>query len=338
MDYQKQFILALLGYAVQRGVPAQRLCELSGIDLTALQKNTKTVIGPGQLNSLWKNACHLTNDHLFGLHFGESMQLAALGVIGQIVQTSNTVGEALTNAGALTPLITDLFDMKVHRAKQSFTIHFLYRKEKANAFPFTFRCMADYLIVFVVHELDGLLLERIEPKAVHLPYTITDTWEYARVLRCSTRTTTGELSMEFANKYLQEPVLSANYELQQLLLQKVNGFMKGNGNDSRLRIRIFNYLLTNSYLYASSQEAVAANFNISTRSLQRKLKEEGITYLQIVEEVRKTLAINYLTNENYSVKDIAYILGYNEQSAFLRAFKRWTNKTPSEYQRARKKK
>ena len=80
-----------------------------------------------------------------------------------------------------------------------------------------------------------------------------------------------------------------------------------------------------------SLEAVASNFNMSFRSLQRRLKEEGITFLEIVEKVRKNLAIHYLSSEQLQIKDIAYTLGYNEPSAFLRAFKRWTGETPTSY-------
>jgi AraC-like DNA-binding protein len=105
---------------------------------------------------------------------------------------------------------------------------------------------------------------------------------------------------------------------------------KNDGGSGVLRTRIYNHLLANSYLQSLTLDAVAANFNLSSRSLQRKLKEEGVTYQQIVEEVRRKLAINYLTS-NYSIKDISHILGYNEQSAFVRAFKRWTKKTPMEY-------
>ncbi len=97
--------------------------------------------------------------------------------------------------------------------------------------------------------------------------------------------------------------------------------------------KVYNYLLTNSYLNSFPQEAVAANFNISLRNLQRRLKEEGITYFQIADKVRKTLAVNYLSSDNYKAKDIAYILGYNGQSAFLRAFKRWTGKTLLQYRK-----
>lgn len=80
-----------------------------------------------------------------------------------------------------------------------------------------------------------------------------------------------------------------------------------------------------------SIEAVAGNFNMSVRTLQRKLKEEGISYLVIVEEVRKTLAIHYIENSSSSVKEIAAIIGYSEPSAFVRAFKKWTGITPSAY-------
>lgn len=336
-NYQQRFLLALLAYGVQRGLPAKKLCELAGIKLQALQKHPMSP-GAAAVNSLWKNAVHQSNDPLFGLHFGESMQLAALGVIGQIVQSSNTVGEALTQAGSLTPLITDQFHMKVQPSRQQVTIHLLYNQERASLFPYTFRHMAEYLVAFIVQEMDGLMLDRIEPVTVRLPYQVTDLREYERILRAPVRRSTGEISIELKKSWLDQPVLTANYELQQYLLQKVEQLHKASRNSNLMHDRIYNYLLTNSYMYTLSQEAVAANFNISTRSLQRKLQEEGITYLQIVEEVRKSLAMNYLSQGHYQVKDIAYILGYNDQSAFIRAFKRWTNTTPSGYQQAALKK
>ncbi|NML22935.1 AraC family transcriptional regulator [Pseudoflavitalea sp. G-6-1-2] len=335
-NFQRRFLLALLGYAVQREVDGKRLCELSGIDLRELQQNQAIRYDAPVINSLWKNAMHLTNDPLFGLHFGESMQLAALGIIGQIVQTSNTVEDAINNAGAMTPLITDIFQMKLERGKSYFSLHFLYDPQKAAAFPFSFRGMADYLTVIVVHELDGLLLQRIAPVSVHLPYSTAGIPEYERILRCPVRKSKSEISVELHNRYLTEPILTANYAMQQHLLQQISVTIRGTDSDSSLHTRIYNYLLTNSYLQLVSQDSVAANFNISTRSLQRKLKEEGITYLEIVEEVRKTLAISYLSDHQYQIKEVAHILGYNELSAFTRAFKRWTGINPAEYGKRKK--
>lgn len=337
-DFQKQFILALLAYAAKRGLIPQDLCRLSGIDYKALTKSSKLVVTNLQTENLWKNLSHLANDPLFGLHFGESMQLAALGVVGQIVQTSSMVGEALTNAGALVPLITDMFTLQLEHEEKSFTIHLIADKGKAVDYPFTYRHMADYLAVFIVHELDGLLLEKIQPLSVHFPYSIADHPEYARIFRCPVHKKATGIAIEVSSKYLAHTIISGNYELQNYLLQKINFLLKDAKAEGTLQTKIFNYLLTNSYLYAMSLEAVAANFNISPRSLQRKLKEEGVSFIQIVDEVRRKLAVHYLSSGAYQVKDVAYILGYNEQSAFIRAFRRWTGKTPLEYVNGSKRK
>ena len=67
------------------------------------------------------------------------------------------------------------------------------------------------------------------------------------------------------------------------------------------------------------------------RTLRRKLEAEGTTYKQILSDVRKHLAINYLRETRMSTDDIAAALGFNEVTSFRHAFKRWTGKTPGEF-------
>jgi len=69
---------------------------------------------------------------------------------------------------------------------------------------------------------------------------------------------------------------------------------------------------------------------MSTRTLQRRLSEEGFTYKQLLESVRHTLAEQYIRDERLSLNEISYLLGFSEQSSFSRAFKRWTGKSPSQ--------
>jgi AraC-like DNA-binding protein len=76
---------------------------------------------------------------------------------------------------------------------------------------------------------------------------------------------------------------------------------------------------------------VTAALHVSPRQLQRKLKEEGLTFQQITESVRLELALGMLRNRNLSINAIAYRLGYAEPSVFRRAFKKWTGSTPKEY-------
>ncbi len=330
-NFQHRFALAFLGYAVQRNISAQRLCKQSGILYEKLGADAKYSLTAEQINTLWKNVCHVSNDNLFGLHFGTAMQLPALSVVGQVIQTSSTIGEALTHAGAMIPLLTEMFQMQIQPGKTSFVLRFLADKTKAETFKYTYRQMADYLMAFVVHELDGFLDEKIQPVITRFPYPIAETTEYERIFRGSVLANSSELEIELDNKYWDKPILTADYDLQDYFLQKMNGWLQNTGAENTLPVRIYNYLLSNAYLFNMSLESVAANFNISPRSLQRKLREEGIGFSEIVESVKQKVAISYLDSGNYQIKDISYILGYNEQSAFLRAFKKWTGKTPTEY-------
>jgi AraC-like DNA-binding protein len=329
-EQQKQFILSMLAYAVQRGISAEQLCLLSNLDLTELTKKSMTGISQKQVNDLWKNASHLCNDPLFGLHFGESLQLGALGAVGEIIKSSNTVGEAITIAASLTYLVTDLFKMEIQRSNNSFTIRFI--PTGAIEDESVRRHVADLLMVFSIHELNGLMLERISPTGVTYPYKLSNLKEYQRVLRCAAIKTKADYSVEFRNTYWDIPILTANYEVQKMFLEKISS-EKANpfSNPITFQVKILDYLMKNAYLGILSLEDVAANFNITPRSLQRRLQDEGVTFQQLADSVRKSLAIHFIESGKYQIKEISNMLGYNELSAFSRAFKRWTGKTPMTY-------
>ncbi len=331
-DYQRLFVGNLLGYAAQRNLSPERLCQLSDLDLNAIRQPMNTAITPKQFNDIWLNASQLSNDPLFGLHLGESLQLAALGIVGQIIQTSQTVGEALTQAAEFIQLLTNLFGMEVTRTDPSFTIRFRPYRDRAAEFPFTLRQMLDLSMAFVLHEVDGLVLEKIRPSVVMLPYDVSDAPDYARVLRCVPTRKVDEYALVFDSRYWDEPILTANYELQQVLLHKANAMSNAFGTGQLLKERILSFLITNAYLGIPTLEEIAANFNTSSRSLQRKLQDEGVSYQQLADSIRKSLALNYLESGKYPIKEISYLLGYNELSAFSRAFKRWTGSTPVGYQ------
>lgn len=335
-DYKKKFVLSILAYTVQRNISPTQLCINSGIDFKFLTNNLHPTVNEKQLNNLWKNASHLTGDPLFGLHFGTSLQLSALGIIGQIIQMSNTVGEALQNGSEMIRLITDLFEIEIRKHVDTFNVNLKFNALKIKDFPSTYRHMGDYLIAFLLHEMDGLLLKRIEINSLQLPYEAEKKLEYERIFRTKNIKFGSYYTIELPNEILEVPILSANYDLQKVLLKKMHLLLPDNDN-LLWKSKIQYYLVSNSYLHISSLQEVASNFNMSVRSLQRKLREEGFTFLNIVDSVKKTLAINYLNSHTCQVKDVAYQLGYNEQSAFNKAFKRWTGETPVEYRKNLKK-
>lgn len=79
-----------------------------------------------------------------------------------------------------------------------------------------------------------------------------------------------------------------------------------------------------------ASDVVSKSLGMSERSLQRRLKGEGTTFLTLKDEVRKDLSLNYVRNMHIDIAEIAFLLGYSDQSAFSRSFKRMTGKSPSE--------
>ena len=78
-------------------------------------------------------------------------------------------------------------------------------------------------------------------------------------------------------------------------------------------------------------DVVAGKLAMSPRNLQLKLKEEGTTYQEVLDDLRKKIALDNLKEPGASIGDLAFLLGYSDQSAFNHAFKRWTGKTPRQF-------
>jgi AraC-like DNA-binding protein len=290
-------------------------------------------LSPKQWHDLWLNAAHLTNDACFGLHFGEAATPAALGMVGQLVQSSRTVGEALTHATALLPLLTDQVWLDLAHAPHAVVLRFRYLPASQAAGSAVFHHVVDFLLALVLHELDGLLLERLLPQAVRFPPGARQVPEHARVLRVARlgEGPDGEYGIELPGACWHVPILTANHELQTALLQKVAARPADTPAAGFMRDKITGYLLANAYLGVPSLEDLAANFGTTARTLQRKLRAEDTSYQAVADAVRKTLALHYLQVGAHPLKEVSYLLGYNELSAFSRAFKRWTGHSPTAY-------
>jgi AraC-like DNA-binding protein len=84
-----------------------------------------------------------------------------------------------------------------------------------------------------------------------------------------------------------------------------------------------------------TDEKVAGQLNLSARTLQRRLKAAGTTFRTLLEAVRKDLATTYVRDPNIELVEVAFLLGFSDQSAFSRAFKRWTGCPPSEARKSK---
>ena len=82
-----------------------------------------------------------------------------------------------------------------------------------------------------------------------------------------------------------------------------------------------------------NEEIVSQSLNMNLRTLQRKLKDEGTSFRDILNTTREEIALDYIRNSNLSLTEIGYLLGFADQANFTRAFRRWTEMSPSAYRK-----
>lgn len=80
-----------------------------------------------------------------------------------------------------------------------------------------------------------------------------------------------------------------------------------------------------------TQQQIADSLHVSNRTLQRRLKEEGTSFMDLLQDTRLDLARDYLLQPARSIVETSYLLGFSEPSTFSRAFKRWTGQAPTEF-------
>jgi AraC-like DNA-binding protein len=85
-----------------------------------------------------------------------------------------------------------------------------------------------------------------------------------------------------------------------------------------------------------SRKALAERLHMSERTLARRLRDRGLSFRSLLDSVRKELGLGYMEELRHAVTDVAYLLGFSDQSNFARSFRRWTGSTPSEYRASRK--
>jgi AraC-like DNA-binding protein len=327
MDHLRgQLALALLGYAIQRDLDAPALCELAGIRFDWIAQQQMNV-SEQQLEQLWLQAVHVSGDELFGLHFGEDSQLAALGVVSEIVRSSATVGEAIIQSSAMTGLLTSRLQMLVELEDQHILVRIMASPASNAKQEMITRQLQDFFAAFFVHELDGLLLCKVVPeKAWVSAVKPHQRVEYERVLRCTVKTNAKCYCIHLPRSLWHQRLVITNYEQHRHFLEVA---ALGTTADGSFTSRVKRFLLQHAYLGLPSVEDVARNFHLTRRTLQRYLRKEGTSFSALQADAAKKIAIDLLKKSGRSVGEVGYLLGYREPSAFIRAFRRWTGTTPA---------
>ncbi|MGI9308196.1 MAG: AraC family transcriptional regulator [Gammaproteobacteria bacterium] len=138
-------------------------------------------------------------------------------------------------------------------------------------------------------------------------------------------------ALVFDKAELEAPLPGNNAELARATDSILTDYLQALDPDS-VSTQVQKFLLALLPTGDVSQQMIAEGMHMSLSTLQRQLKSEDTSYRELHEQTRHALAERYIRDGSHSLSQVAYMLGFSDQSNFTRAFKRWTGQTPKEYE------
>lgn len=325
-------IFSLFRFARQRGVTNMDIFDSLGLDLEhGLSGKTKSAaLAFLPYAKAYEYIEHKTQDKELGLHLGEQYNIAALGVVGQIISVSRNIKEAIEKAQAHFNLISNVLNLAIEYGPKTFKLIFQLNHSCLKQTPIASKHLLTSSMVFAYQELKFLIHESFNPVSANFIFNTESPKEYRRIFGCLPSFNTKFNVLEFSNILLSQKVLYADYELLMILEKEACRRLASlkPGHDLKSQIESLIYSLLNPTF--PSFYDIASNLNMSERTLQRKLMEEGTSYSKITEGIKKDLALKYL-RKDISIKEVSYMMGYSEPASFVNAFKKWFGSTPLTY-------
>jgi len=142
-----------------------------------------------------------------------------------------------------------------------------------------------------------------------------------------------ENSITFDRVLIEQPIVSANAKLAQINDQIVVDYLT-RYDQQTLVARVQSKIIERLPAGRPNQTVIAKSMNMSLRNFQRKLKLEGTSFRELVDTVRKDLAIQFIRDNSRSIGAISYNLGFTEPANFTRSFKAWTGVSPKQFRQA----
>lgn len=305
--------------------------------------------------AIGKELCRLRPDRNIGLAALEYMRPGNLGVLGYVLQHSPTLGSALRAFARYQTLLSDAVTWRVTTgdsepgpAAGSSVPSSGADGLGAGDATVTVEC-AEALqeLGFPLETQVGswVLIGRVLTGVTWVPRWLSlrhrprgDVTEFHRFFQCPVSFGAATNQLVIPAEALALPVVGAQQALRPSFMRLVETRLEAlrgpeRRGDTSERVRALLIERISSGL--TGRDQAARQLGMSQRTLSRRLRAEGTTFREILEEVRRELAEAWLDDPENAIYEVAYLLGYSEPSTFHRSFRRWTGHTPDAWRQER---
>lgn len=308
------------------GVDAHALVREAGVD-PALLRDSNARIASKVADAVFAKAAALIPDRAFGLRAARCWHPSNLGALGHAWLACSTLRTGLLRLERYSRIVGEKAEIKVTNSRDGLQFRYDHRRHD----PLMRAIGTDFVMSLVLDMCRMNYGAALRPVEVRLSRARPgDTEPYRHFYGCPIHFGAHEDSFLISNRVADEPLPTANRQLAGTLdgiLAAQLAALDKNNLAARCRSRLLEQLTSGD---ASAQE-IARQLHVSRRTLQRRLAESNTTYQKLVDDTRQDLALRYMEDAGKSITDVTFLLGFSGQSAFTRAFKRWTGISPTRY-------
>lgn len=320
----------IVGSLTRLGLSPSALLQTRGLRPEALAA-PRLAVATTAWDALWAAAEEQTAEPYLALAVGQQLYVEQLGMLGYIVRNCETLGQALQRVERYNRLTNTLVDVTHAVSQGQAFVRFDFVGAVAPPSRLH-RALVLLELGFIAGGLSQLVHRPVRPLGVRCQLGASDCAELTARLGTPVVSDPARNELSFDAQLLAEPLLLPDAQLRQRLEQVADRELSRHAPQGTWADRARAVIVRRTDGERPTADTVAAELNVSTRALQRRLKAEGTGLQQLIDEVRRDLAGRYLAL-GYSVNEVAYLVGFAEGSAFSRAFKQWTGQRPQAYAR-----
>jgi AraC-like DNA-binding protein len=314
-----------------------RLYEGSGLDTDLIFKRSEIDIQQfddplyriphDKLMRMWEIAAELSGDPNFSLHLARDVpNVLPLNTAGYLAMSSRNLREMLESLKRYMKILSDVGHLRIKESDNlaNVTIDFSGGKNSN-------RQHSDFWQAFFYRMINANIGGEMPLIEVGFRHDKPqDTSAYTEYFHCELKFGQPENYFLFPRVYLDYQLISADPSIHKIHEQQATKQLHElteKGILNKVKRLIFESLPAENV----ELKDISESLNLTPRTVQRHLADEGTTFKKLADEARKEYTISEIENTDLAIAEIAYQLGYRDLSSFYRAFKRWTGKTPINY-------
>jgi len=318
-------IITRLAYAFgqEKGADVETLLRRSGLSHKQIDDADTRVEVRKQIKFL-DLVADATGDDLLGFHLSQSFDLRKVGLLYYVFASSDRLDEALRRAARYSSIVNEGIRLTLHERKEIGVVF-----EYSGVARRSDRHQIEFWIAGLIRACRQITNRRLTADRVSFAHRGKVTSELSAFFGSEIRFGAGVDEAVFSSSIRDIAIPGGDPYLNELLLRYCeDALSQQKASQTSFGLNVENTIAVLMPHGKAHISEVARKLGVGQRTLARRLASEGLTFSMVLQRLRCELAKRHLTDNDLSISKIAWLLGYQDVSAFTNAFRRWTGRAP----------